>query len=164
MHVLQDGKCQCPSNSVDMGNYVCKPYSENNFWIQEGDPCMGQAYFFFGQSSTDIFDPEQSTIYMEMSLGISAHIEGGFRKINKIGNQYYVVKTTSLILAEDDIFIECLDGEIYDGYDLEIKIDTDWSTADASYKFWNDLDTSSQIKKEFGKELKAVFMSNTGPK
>lgn len=33
-----------------------------------------------------------------------------------------------------------------------------------TYKFWNDVDTSVHIKKEFGKELKAVFMSNTGPK
>ena len=164
MHEYRDGACQCPENSVDMGQYFCKEYSQNSFWIQEGDPCLGKAYFFFGQSSTDIFDPEQSTIYIEWTQGISGHITGGFRKINKIGTQYYEVKITEITRAEDDLFKECLGGEIYDGYDLEIKIDLDWSTADATYKFWNDLDTTSHIKKDFGTELKAVFMSNTGPK
>lgn len=164
MHEYRDGACQCPENSVDMGRYFCKEYSKNNFWIQEGDACLGKAYFFFGQSSTDIFDEDQSTIYMEMTQGESAHREGGFRKINKIGNQYYLVNSTqNYMFPYDSVFYECIENE-YEYYDLEIKIDLDWTTAEATYKFWNDVDTSTHIKKEFGTELKAVYNSNTGPK
>ena len=31
-------------------------------------------------------------------------------------------------------------------------------------KFWGELDTSRNVKKEFGKELRATFKNNTEPK
>mgnify|MGYP001067342584 CR=1 FL=1 len=82
----RDGKCQCPENSVDMGRSFCKPFSENNFWIQEGDACLGQAYLFFGETSEDIFDPNQTTISMGWSQGPEAARLRGYQKIDKIGN------------------------------------------------------------------------------
>jgi hypothetical protein len=164
-HVFTNGNCHCPENSVDMGNYVCKPYSKNNFWLQEGDPCLGQAYFFFGKSGTDIFDDGQSTIEMSWTQGISGtRLGGSFQSIDKIANQYYLISCPfNDVNHFTDDFKECI-GKDYNYYDLELKIDLDWTTADVTYKFWNDVDTSVHIKKEFGKELKAVFMSNTGPK
>ena len=164
MHEYRDGTCQCPENSVDMGRSFCKPFSENNFWLQEGDPCLGQAYLFFGETGKDIIDDSQSTIDMEWSQGPNASRLKGFVKFDKIGNQHYLINTKNeAVDPSTNDFKECI-GADYGYYDMEIKIDLDWTTADVTYKFWNDVDTSVHIKKEFGKELKAVFMSNTGPK
>ncbi len=165
MYVFRDGNCQCPENSVDMGRYVCKEYSENNFWIQEGDPCLGQAYIFFGNTGKDIFDQNQQTIDMSWSIGEeSGGIGGSYEKIDKIGNQYYLIYSSHNTIQHDlNEFKECV-GEEYGFYDLELKIDLDWSTADVTYKFWNDSDTSIHVKKEWGPEFKAVYKSNTGPK
>lgn len=165
MHEYRDGACQCPENSVDMGRYFCKEYSKNNFWIQEGDPCLGKAYFFFGKTGKDIFDEGQETVEISYSQGITgSRVGGSYEKIDKVGNQYYLIKSNqNQISYSDNVFSECIDNS-YEYYDMEIRIDIDWTTADVTYKFWNDIDTSVHIKKEFGKELKAVFMSNTGPK
>jgi len=161
----RDGKCQCPENSVDMGNSFCKEYSENNFWIQEGDACLGQAYLFFGKTGKDILDEGQETIEISWSQGITgSRVGGSHEKIDRVGNQYYLITSNqNHISYSDNVFSECIDNS-YEYYDMEIKIDLDWTRADATYKFWNDIDTSVHIKKDFGTELKAVFMSNTGPK
>lgn len=165
MYVFRNGNCQCPENSVDMGRYVCKEYSENNFWIQEGDPCLGQAYIFFGSTGKDIFDQNQQTIEMSWSLGDDGNEAGGvYEKIDKIGNQYYLIYSSqNTVLHDLNEFKECI-GDDYSFYDLEVKVDIDWTTADVTFKFWNDSDTSIHVNKEWGPEFKAVYKSNTGPK
>jgi hypothetical protein len=164
MYELREGKCQCPVNTVDMGRSFCMPFSENNFWIQEGDPCLGQAYLFFGKTGKDIFDEGQETIELEWSQGFKAATLRDNVKIDKINNQYYLINNTfnDVDISTND-FKDCI-GKDYGYYDMIIKIDLDWTTANVTYKFWNDIDTSIYIKKEFGKELNAVFKSNTGPK
>lgn len=155
MYEFRDGNCQCPENSVDMGKYICVEYSENNFWIQEGDPSLRQAYIFFGSTGKDIFDQNQQTIEMAWSVGEERGGIGG--SYEKIGNQYYRIYSSQNTLDHDlKEFKECI-GDDYGFYDLEVKVDIDWTTSDATFKFWNDGDTSIHIKKEFGKELKAVF-------
>lgn len=163
-YVFRDGYCQCPENSVDMGRSFCSPYSNNNFWIQEGDACLGQAFIFFGRTGKDLIDENQSTIEMRWSQGPEAARLSGFVNFDKIDDKYYLItnKFEALDHSTND-FGECV-GVDYEYYDMEIKIDLEWTTADVTYKFWNDIDTSIHIKKEFGKELKAKFMSNTGPK
>lgn len=92
MYVLREGKCQCPENSVDMGRNFCQPFSENNFWMQEGDPCLGQAYFFFGKTGTDIFDEGQNTIEMSWTQGDKGSgIALSVNKIIKLDNQHYLI-------------------------------------------------------------------------
>ncbi len=162
MYEFIEGDCRCPDNTVDMGVYFCQELSENEFWIQSGDPCLGQAYFWFGKTGQDIFDQNQTTIEVGWPNGPTGAKGSGTEKIQKKMDHYYIYSPYNDINYSYGDFKECV-GEEYEFYDLELKIDLDWTTAHVTYKFWNDVDTSIHVKKEFGKELKAVFKSNTAP-
>jgi|GEM_PF-3470374 hypothetical protein len=160
-----DGECQCPENTARFAlSTQCRPYSENDFWIQEGDECLGMAHLLFGEEAkNDIFDPTRSQIELAYSLGpTGTHYGFSYYPFEKTQTGY-VIDIKSNILTDQKDFQECLE-ERYDGCDIRIELDTAWTTTDVTYKFWNDIDPSSNVKKEFGKELKAVFRNNTGPK
>lgn len=160
-----DGECQCPENTAQWAlSSKCRPYSENDFWIQEGDACLGSAFLLFGeQAKNDIFDPERTQIELSYGLGPTGTLFGFSYYPFERTRTGYVIDIKFNILINPKDFQECLD-ERYDGCDIRIELDLDWTKAEVTYKFWNDIDPSSNVKKEFGKELKATFKNNTGPK